>query len=186
MVGRMWARTFLVVLCVSIAMPAASQTSVSTTVTVVATASGAGVRGLSFGTVPLGTSTVRSLTAEADSTGPGIAHFSFSGLTGNAAIQLTFDFPAQLTRIGGNGVMPVDFDAANFALRCFDRTNVVATACAFFNPSPAGADPSALVVTKPGSQYTRLRVYLGGRASPGASLRAGAYQGVVSLTIARI
>lgn len=147
--------------------------------------SGAGVRPLDFGNVTPGATTARTITAFADSSAAGIAHFSFGGVTGNRAVQLTFDFPSVLTHSGSGSTMPVSFNGSH-GLYCFNRNSGL-HACTLFNPSPGGADPSVLVITPPAPPRNgTLRVYLGGAVSPSLSQGAGVYQGVVTLTLVRI
>jgi hypothetical protein len=156
----------------------------SVTVLVVPT-SGAGVRPLDFGTVPMGATTSRTIAAFADSSATGIAHFNFTGVTGNRDVQLTFDFPSVLTHPGSGSTMPVSFDGSH-GLYCFNRNSGI-HACTLFNPSPGGADPSVIVITPPAPPRNgTLRVYLGGAASPSLSQTAGTYQGVITLTMVRI
>ena len=165
---------------------ARAQNSVAASVTVLLPAtSGAGVRPLSFGTVPLGATTSRTIASIADSTAAGIGAFSFSGVTGNRDVQFTFDFPSVLTHTGSGNTMPISFNGA-YGLHCFNRNSGL-HACTLFNPSPGGADPSVIVITPPAAPRNgTVRVYLGGSVSPGASLAAGTYQGTVTLTMVRL
>ena len=165
---------------------ARAQASISAGVTVlVVPTTGAGVRPLNFGTVPLGTATSRTIGAFADSSATGIAHFNFTGITGNRDVQLTFDFPSVLTHSGSGDTMPVSFNGS-FGLHCFNRNSGL-HACTLFNPSPGGADPSVILITPPAPPRNgTFRVYLGGRATPSLSQAAGTYQGVVTLTMVRI
>ena len=147
--------------------------------------SGAGVRPLTFGNVPLATTTSRTITTLADSSAAGIAHFNFTGVTGNRDVQLTFDFPSVLTHSGSGSTMPVSFNGSH-GLHCFNRNSGL-HACTLFNPSPGGADPSVIVITPPAPPRNgTLRVYLGGAVSPSAIQAPGVYQGVVTLTMVRI
>lgn len=173
-------------LLLAVAGDAHAQSSVMANVTVLEVpTSGAGVRSMNFGTVAPGATSSRTITAAADSNATGIGHFSFSGINGNRDVQLTFGFPASLTRVGGGATMPVSFNG-DFGLHCFDRNSGV-HACTLFNPSPGGANPSIIVITPPAPPRSGvLRIYLGGSVSPPASQAAGTYQGTVTLTMARL
>lgn len=146
---------------------------------------GAGVRPLDFGNVPLGTTTTRAIVTDIDSTAAGIGHFSFANLNGNRDVQLTFDFPSVLTHAGSGHTMAITFDGS-FGLHCFDRQSGVHV-CSLFNPSPGGADPSTIVITPPPPPRNgTFRVYVGGAVTTGANLAAGTYQGMITLTMARL
>lgn len=146
---------------------------------------GAGIRPLDFGNVPLGATVARTITSDVDSTAAGIGHFNFTGLNGNRDVQLTFDFPASLTHLASGNSMPITF-AGSFGLHCFNRQSG-AHVCTLFNPSPGGADPSVLVITPPPPPRNGiLRVYLGGSVTAPASLAAGVYQGTITLTMVRL
>lgn len=166
--------------------PAGAQSSVGASVQVLLTpTSGAGVRPLSFGNVPLGSTTSRTIASAADSTATGVAHFNFTGVNGNRDVQLTFNFPAFLTHSGSGATMPITFNGS-FGLHCFNRQSGV-HACTLFNPAPGGANPSVIVINPPAPPRNGIvRIYLGGAVTPGAGLSAGVYQGTISLTLARI
>lgn len=175
----------LIVLAVG-ATGAAGQASVGASVQVLlAPTSGAGIRPLSFGNVPLGVTTSRPIASAADSSAVGVGHFNFTGVNGNRGVQLTFTLPLALTHSGSGNTMPVTFNGS-FGLHCFDRQNG-AHVCTQFNPAPSGGPASVIVLTPPPPPRNgTLRVYLGGAVMPGTSLSAGVYQGVVTLTMARI
>ena len=184
-------RAGLSVLLVGLALfggPAAAraQAAVGASVQVlVVPTTGAGIRPIAFGNVTLGTTTARTIAAVADSSAAGIAHFNFTGVTGNRDVQLTFDFPSVLTHSGSGSTMPVSFNGS-YGLRCFNRNSGLHD-CTLFNPSPGGADPSVIVITPPAPPRNgTLRIYLGGAVSPSLVQSAGVYQGVVTLTMVRI
>jgi hypothetical protein len=162
-----------------------AQAAISAGVTVlVVPTSGAGVRPMSFGTVPLGATVARTLTVPADSNATGIGHFNFTGITGNRDVQLTFDFPSVLTHSASGNSMPITFNGSH-GLHCFNRNSGV-HACTLFNPSPGGADPSVILINPAAPPRNgTFRVYLGGSVTAPASLAAGTYQGVVTLTLVR-
>ena len=167
------------------AADARAQAAVSASVTVlVVPTTGAGVRSMDFGTVPLGGTVSRTLTAFADSNATGIGHFNFTGINGNRDVQLTFDFPTVLTHPASGNTMPISFNGSH-GLYCFNR-NSGAHACTLFNPSPGGADPSVILINPPAPPRNgTFRVYLGGSVTAPASLAAGTYQGVITLTLVR-
>jgi len=146
---------------------------------------GAGVRPMNFGNVPLGVTTARTIGSFADSTAAGIGHFNFTGVNGNRSVQLTFDFPTVLTHSGSGNSMPVSFNGS-YGLYCFNRNSGL-HACTLFNPSPGGADPSVIVINPPAPPRNGVfRVYVGGSVSPSTGLASGTYQGTVTLTLVRL
>jgi hypothetical protein len=167
------------------AADARAQAAISAGVTVlVVPTTGAGIRPIDLGTVPLGATTSRTIAAFADSTAAGIGHFNFTGINGNRDVQLTFAFPSVLTHSASGNSMPISFNGS-YGLHCFNRNSGV-HACTLFNPSPGGADPSVILITPPAPPRNgTFRVYLGASVNPSSSLAAGTYQGVVSVTLVR-
>lgn len=164
---------------------AAAQAVGANATVLLAATSGAGVRPLNFGAVAPASSVVRTIAAAGDSTAAGIGHFSFSGIMGNRAVQLTFDFPASLTHAASGNSMAISFNGS-YGLHCFDRTSGV-HACTLFNPSPGGADPSVIVINPPAPPRNgTFRVYLGGSVTAPIDVTAGIYQGLVTLTFTRL
>lgn len=168
-----------------------AQATVASSINVLLPAvSGSGVRPVAFGTVtPGGT---RSLPASgafavpADSSATGVGAIAFTGVVGKRDAQLTFALPTSLTNTATLQNMPVTLNGS-FGLVCWDlKAGKGNPVCTVFNPSPGGSVASIFTTTPPNQSSGDLRIYLGGRVSPGTTLGAGVYQGQITVTLARL
>lgn len=140
----------------------------------------AGIRDLNFGVVVPGTGPVTVLPTSLQA-----AEGRGSGADRVRSITLTLTLPAVLTGPGGNS-LPLDFNGP-YAATCevTDASVCDAASLQTWNPvaTPTHTDTPHNRTARGRYRYTRFSLYLGGRALPGAGLRAGQYTGAVRVLV---
>lgn len=140
----------------------------------------AGIRDLNFGVIVPGTGPVTVLPTSLQA-----AEGRGSGAEAVRSITVTMTLPAVLTGPGGVS-LPLDFNGPYAATCEVTNANVCdAASLQTWNPvaTPTHTDTPHNRTAQGRYRYTRFSIYLGGRALPGAGLRAGRYTGTVRVLV---
>lgn len=142
---------------------------------------GTGVNPLTFGSIAPGTTTVTVLPRTAAG-----GEWRLTGVRNRKSVAISFTLPASLSGPGG-ATIPLSFNG-NYAGLCeIDNSGqcVVASYVTWnpvttptFNDTPERYSPG-----RPRYTYDTYSLYIGGRALPPATPRAGSYTGTIGLTL---
>ena len=139
---------------------------------------GAGLRGLDFGTVTPGT------PAEVLPTAGVSGWFQLDNVSRNKDVRVTLTLPTSLSPSGGGAGLPVYFDGP-YLRSCGAGCQTHTLAPTPLNGTQVTADA---VHVRPGPPYganpTTIDIYIGGRVEPTPMQPGGAYQGTIQLTFA--
>ncbi|HEV2733430.1 MAG TPA: hypothetical protein VGV85_01280 [Longimicrobiaceae bacterium] len=142
---------------------------------------GTGVNPLTFGSISPGTTSVTVLPRT-----PAGGEWRLSGVRNRKSIAISFTLPAALTGPGG-ATIPLSFNG-NYAGLCeIDNSGQCVLASYFtWNPvtTPTFTDtPERYTPGRKVYAYDTYSLYIGGRALPPATPRAGSYTGTIGLTL---